>query len=1545
MQNPTDEDLRGYLYKKGARFRGWKKRYFVANNGVISYYKNDEVKTCAGSFPVTDATICLLKANEKDGINGHRFGITPSGSDRCYTLQHKELEVRDMWTAYVLQHGGKWAAEDTIYRGYLWKKGNVNTQWKRRYFVVEKGELRWFEDAREKKKQGSIDVSDALVCVFDPAYDQELYEREDRPGFLFSIKPKKLERTFLLESDSKHDLEQWLRLLPPQLESMVEKQICTLVLCVSNRIGRELLIQFAQERACDENVLFWLDAEAYRNLPRNPECLVPAAEKICERFIRPGAEQEIGFLSSTVRTKILADVKSGDCQEDMFLSCQKLLFHNLDQSLFPDFRASPLYQQALKKLGEEEMSVINTRSRVVYEGAVEYRQELKLWRMLYLVATVCDLSFFTDSSKSVMVSSFSLKGAKAIFLGEDIYLEEGKTIPTGFPFGISFFGENKTRVYQVNRERMRVAWLSAFKEIGLEMIDSKNMKKEIVFPSSPTSAPREIKEEVDLLLKSNMFSPNSPTTTQSFLALIPPNETSKMPPSIASIQASNLHDLFEKMTVVYSSSLTKELLAFSSFLRNTHQMPTQDSQTDVEEPCLICKESTHKTHMCFSVPSDELLDLNRIRKMCEVLDQPTSVVANVRAWKCMCGLPAGTVCLPMVVKSLVQCGGDLVLQHLWRQAFNGPQNELTASLQRWTMRLLWLLADFTASLSKCWGGKKVSIRVPQVEMTRLSNAKISALYYIWRDDGLESKFLPKKLTEIRQFYDSLCELMKSTIELPILTKAKKQLAHETAVMVRLNVDTLFEALTNPKTYPLILCQEKARELLYGFLQVDVGNSRCTPDFFAMNVTGTCLTYRKEKALPTLVLDVLKQILCGIALPKQLPVFWQIKDWVEEEKKEVATSENQKVTLIKEPFVVPLLFAAAAAVNTTKAVSFLYDLNHLLIVNPINSKHVVRPGFASWFIQLLFYGATPEEERERERATGTVMTTLSPLSMLDDNQTDEDGVEKNQAQDLALNPIALTINILVLAVQYHLVNYSREPKAKPNPLEPASMASILTSIVVRIGSYKMPSLGLMPTEYKPWSMIHVKLIQKLVGGIVGKLPASFNQFKFQDDHPGWTNLFEALNVFRNLTWIPIGASPENFRDNIDEETVLRSPIAAHLKSSRPPLCDYQEARILLTESSVRGILIALKTLKLFDIDLTRTPVPGEKASDLNILKNTKGEGLANIAYFADCLQIFKTASVMSETKMSLSQPIVAFSGESVEVTSSNQSIVDRIIAQFFCSYYFDRSYSKEMEERLQAFENYRAWSRGLGRSPGFNANPGNGPITEDMKLMYMMALGIPVYTLSPKKVKQCLLFLKEKEPSVLTKQKKEEEQARVYRYNIVLEHRRKKTIFPLAEGSSVCQVQAGVKMEERLVECGLEYASGIAFSISQPKKKFSLDCICLSWDTYNAWMRGLIRLLKEEPKPDDSITMSPMPKELTRSSVSHTPDIFCDCTSTSEIDPCKVCGRQKESSMSSSLPDLTSTLGSVSPLANSLSSPKAIPPKPPRKVASENSGSRSSLDEL
>jgi len=1497
MQNPSDEELRGFLFKKGARFRGWKKRFFVAHAGVISYFKNEETKVATGSFPVTDATVCHFKTSETDGINGHRFGITPSGSDRCYTLQHKELEVRDMWTAYVLQHGGKWASDENVHRGYLHKKGNVNTQWKRRYFVVEKGELRWFEDAREKKKQGSIDVSDALVCVFDPAYDQELYEKEDRPGFLFSIKPKKSERTFLLECDSKQDLEQWLRVLPPQLESKVEKQICTAILCITNRIGTDSLLQFARERACDENVLFWLEAEAYRNLPRNPECLVPAAEKIVETFIRPGAEMEIGFLSSMVRNKLLQDVKAGECQETTFLPSQKILFQHLDQALFPMFRASPYFQQAIKKLGEEETSaMVNTRARVVYEGSLEFRQELKVWKIQYLVATVSDLSFFTDSSKTNMVVSFTLKGSKAVFLGEEIYREEGKTIPAGFPFGIAFPGENKPRIYHVNQEKQRVAWLAAFKEIGLEMIDTKNLQK------------RDTARESD-------FSPDHSLRSISTVSTISFQPFLDTKPHSIAIQASNLHDLFEKMTVAYSNSLTRELLAFSNSLRN----PQKD-----DEPCPICQTANHKNDPCPRNPPEELLDLNRIRKLCDVLYQPDSAISGpTRIRKCQCGASAGAaVCLPMMVKSLVQCGGDQILQHLWRSAFNGTQTDLSASLQRWTMRLLWLLADYTPSVTKCWGGKKVSARVPRIEIIRNQNGKTSALYYIWRDDGLESKFLPKKLSEIRQFYDSLSDMMKSTLELPTITKAKKQLLHETAIMVRGNLDTVFEDLTNSKIYPLILCQEKTRELFYNFLQVDSGTSRCTPDFFAMNVTGTCLMHRKEKTLPTLVLDVLKQILCCIALPKTISVYWHIQDWVTEEKKEFEWSEDQKFTVIKEPFVVPLLFAAAATVGTNKAVSFLYDFNHLLIAHPANSKHMINLGFASWFMPLLFYGATAEEERERERErqSGFTPLSISPLSMLDD---DEDGSEKNQAQDLALNPIALTINILVLALQYYIINYSRA-KGKVTPLEPCGMASVFSSIVARIGAYKMPNLGASPLDAKPWSPTHVRLIQKLVGGLVGKLPHTLNAFRFQDDHPGWINILEVMTVLRNMTRIPVGSSPEIFRENIDEDTVLRCPVVAHLKGLRPPHMDYQEARVLLTESSLRGILIALKSLKLFDMDMT---MPGEKSSDA--VKAMKGEGLANIAYFADCLQAFKTAAILVESKVNLTPPAMSFSGEPLEFAPQGESMLDRVVAQFYCSYHFDRSYSKEVEDRLQAFDNYRAWSRGMGRSPGFGVNPA-GPVTEDMKLMYMMALGIPVYTLSPKKVKHCLMFLKEREPSTLKPLKKEEgEPHRAYKYNIVLEHRRKKTVFPLAESNSICQVQPGVKMEDRLVECGLEYASGMAFSIVQPKKKWSLDCICLSYDTYNAWMRGLLHLLKEPQEQQVLTPSSPTPQH--RNSISHSPpasalttttESFCECGALMEGETCRACGQPKEP---------------ISPSSDSLSSAtpvilKSPPPKPPRKAA-------------
>jgi hypothetical protein len=115
--------VEGWLSKRGSRNKIWKKRYFVLQDGVMSYFKTQEDHQAhgerSGQFVVKSSRVIIFarrgkehcaEDGEMEGRAGAIFGVTPHMNEvaeqrRQYILKCETEVERKMWVDNLLGHG------------------------------------------------------------------------------------------------------------------------------------------------------------------------------------------------------------------------------------------------------------------------------------------------------------------------------------------------------------------------------------------------------------------------------------------------------------------------------------------------------------------------------------------------------------------------------------------------------------------------------------------------------------------------------------------------------------------------------------------------------------------------------------------------------------------------------------------------------------------------------------------------------------------------------------------------------------------------------------------------------------------------------------------------------------------------------------------------------------------------------------------------------------------------------------------------------------------------------------------------------------------------------------------------------------------------------------------------------------------------------------------------------------------------------------------------------------------------------------------------
>lgn len=89
--------LEGFMIKKGAKVKNWKRRYFVLQvSGKLMYFENSDGRKYLGQLQVTSESSVGVRGNGGEGEEGG-FWVCPEPNGRIYEFETGESELRDKW--------------------------------------------------------------------------------------------------------------------------------------------------------------------------------------------------------------------------------------------------------------------------------------------------------------------------------------------------------------------------------------------------------------------------------------------------------------------------------------------------------------------------------------------------------------------------------------------------------------------------------------------------------------------------------------------------------------------------------------------------------------------------------------------------------------------------------------------------------------------------------------------------------------------------------------------------------------------------------------------------------------------------------------------------------------------------------------------------------------------------------------------------------------------------------------------------------------------------------------------------------------------------------------------------------------------------------------------------------------------------------------------------------------------------------------------------------------------------------------------------------
>lgn len=164
----------GYLAKRGQTNPDWKRRWCVYDMGTLSYYKSDVDREPAGSIALETIRTVREAPEESAKDPQYRFCFevetvnqrtfmfcddTPGGREEWIRVLQTNLDALPPDARAGFDFGGC----EKI--GFLKKRGETNTAWRKRFFALKGKELHYFKSEEDLTELGCIDLRNILEIL------------------------------------------------------------------------------------------------------------------------------------------------------------------------------------------------------------------------------------------------------------------------------------------------------------------------------------------------------------------------------------------------------------------------------------------------------------------------------------------------------------------------------------------------------------------------------------------------------------------------------------------------------------------------------------------------------------------------------------------------------------------------------------------------------------------------------------------------------------------------------------------------------------------------------------------------------------------------------------------------------------------------------------------------------------------------------------------------------------------------------------------------------------------------------------------------------------------------------------------------------------------------------------------------------------------------------------------------------------------------------------------------------------------------------------
>lgn len=261
---------RGWLTKVGEENKTWKKRWFVLHEDQLVYLTNKTDTYITGSVPIDYNSMVFFVDENQEGKKNAFAVLTNKRNYIMYTESEEETlqwVYRLRATVYficlqqiTLDKRNFLMDErenDVTKTGYLVKKGGTFATLKKRYFILKKGSLSYYNDNKSAEPIQSIPMKGAIL------------DRDEKT----SLKVTYADRQFFLSGETEKEIDEWKHALEESIRresnsDIIEKkshQIHSLIL-------NKLIKQNLEETVSPHSPLMWRTLSFHRaSAPTNTQ--------------------------------------------------------------------------------------------------------------------------------------------------------------------------------------------------------------------------------------------------------------------------------------------------------------------------------------------------------------------------------------------------------------------------------------------------------------------------------------------------------------------------------------------------------------------------------------------------------------------------------------------------------------------------------------------------------------------------------------------------------------------------------------------------------------------------------------------------------------------------------------------------------------------------------------------------------------------------------------------------------------------------------------------------------------------------------------------------------------------------------------------------------------------------------------------------------------------------------------------------------------------------------------------------------------------------